>query len=181
MPQIVTGLSSLHSLMYKIVVGGNIVKGLWQGIKSLASWLWDKVTGWISGIWDGIKNFFGISSPSKEMAWIGEMLVKGLAGSIETSGDEAVSASERLVRDIGDVMNSLGEGMETAIPTDFHLNAKSTVLPAGDTSAFSEQRMPLIHIEQMFVRSEDDIRKVSQELYNLIEAGSRAQGRFSPA
>jgi len=81
-----------------------------------------------------------------------------------------VSASERLVRDIGDVMNSLGEGMETAIPTDFHLNAKSTVLPAGDTSAFSEQRMPLIHIEQMFVRSEDDIRKVSQELYNLIEA-----------
>jgi len=43
----------------------------------------DKVTGWISGIWDGIKNFFGISSPSKEMAWIGEMLVKGLAGSIE--------------------------------------------------------------------------------------------------
>ena len=109
------------------------------------------------------------------------MLVKGLAGSIETSGDEAVSASERLVRDIGNVMNSLGEDMETAIPTDFHLNAKSTVLPAGDTRALSEQRMPLIHIEQMFVRSEDDIRKVSQELYNLIEAGSRAQGRFSPA
>ena len=27
-------------------IGGNIVKGLWSGITQLASWLWDKVSGW---------------------------------------------------------------------------------------------------------------------------------------
>ena len=37
----------------------------------------------------------------------------------------------------------------------------------------------LINIQQMIVRSEDDIRRISQELYNLMQTGSRAQGQFS--
>ena len=39
----------------------------------------------------------------------------------------------------------------------------------------------LITIQQMIVRSEDDIRKISQELYNLIQTGSRAGGRIITA
>ena len=39
----------------------------------------------------------------------------------------------------------------------------------------------LITIQQMIVRSEEDIRKISQELYNLIQSGSRAQGHFTTA
>ena len=35
--------------------------------------------------------------------------------------------------------------------------------------------------DDRIVRSEEDIRKISQELYNLIQTGSRAQGRFSTA
>lgn len=88
-------------------VGGNLVKGLWQGIQQLAGWLWDKVSGWISSIWDGICDFFGIHSPSDEMAWIGEMLVKGLSGSIEDNGGEAVKAAEAMSSDINDVMHGL--------------------------------------------------------------------------
>lgn len=38
----------------------------------------------------------------------------------------------------------------------------------------------LVSVGQMIV-SEDDIRRISQELYNLIQTGSRAQGRFSTA
>ena len=76
-------------------VGKNLVKGLWEGIQSLAGWIWDKVSSWASDLWSGIKNFFGIHSPSREMAWVGEMLVKGLSGSIEENGDEAVKAAEQ--------------------------------------------------------------------------------------
>ena len=39
----------------------------------------------------------------------------------------------------------------------------------------------LITIQQMIVRSEEDIRKISQELYNLMQVGSRAQGRIITA
>ena len=78
-PQIITGIvSALGQGVSQIAeVGANLVRGLWQGIQSLAGWIWDKVSGWISGIWDGILGFFGINSPSKEMAWVGEMLVGG--------------------------------------------------------------------------------------------------------
>ena len=94
-PQIIAGIvNAFTSSMGQIVnIGKNIVQGLWQGIQSLAGWIWDKVSGWISGIWDGICSFFGINSPSKEMAWVGEMLCRGLAGGIEDSAGEAVSAA----------------------------------------------------------------------------------------
>ena len=120
-PQIINGIvSAFGSLMYKIVeIGGNIVRGLWQGIQSLAGWLWDKVSGWISSIWDGICDFFGIASPSKEMAWIGQMLVDGLAGSITANGGEAVKAAEDMSKEINGVMSNLASDMETALPTSF--------------------------------------------------------------
>lgn len=114
-PKIIEGIvKAFGSLMYKIVeIGSNIVKGLWDGICGLASWLWDSVSGWISGIWDGICDFFGIHSPSKEMAWVGEMLVKGLAGSIDKNGDMAVRAAEGMSSDVSSVMNSLADDMKT--------------------------------------------------------------------
>ena len=119
-PQILSGLVSAFGkgVSQLANVGANLVKGLWQGIQSLAGWLWDKVSGWISSIWDGICDFFGIHSPSDEMAWIGEMLVEGLAGSINTNGKDAVAAAEGMSKDINDVMHSLADDMTTALPTD---------------------------------------------------------------
>ena len=180
-PQILSGLVSAFGkgVSQLADVGANLVRGLWQGIQSLASWLWNKVSGWISSIWDGICDFFGIHSPSDEMAWIGEMLVEGLAGSINTNGKDAVAAAEGMSKDINDVMHGLADEMTTALPTDFSVNGtvnrNDTISGAGFGSG------ALITIQQMIVRSEEDIRKISQELYNLIQSGSRAQGHFTTA
>ena len=73
-------------------IGLNLIKGIWNGIGDAASWLWGKVSGFCSDLMGKIKGFFGIHSPSTEMAWVGEMLVEGLAGSIEDNGGEAVKA-----------------------------------------------------------------------------------------
>ncbi|MGB4823926.1 MAG: phage tail protein [Leuconostoc mesenteroides] len=183
-PQIISGIVSAFSNgMGRIVeIGGNIVKGLWQGIQSLASWLWNKVSGWISSIWDGICDFFGIKSPSREMGWIGEMLVKGLAGSIDSHGDEAVKAAEAMSEDINDVMSGLADDMSTALPTNFSVDTSSVGTGVkADTSAVSGITGSLVTVQQMIVRSEDDIRRISQELYNLMQTSSRAQGQFNPA
>ena len=181
-PQIIGGIvrAFTNSMGSIVTVGGNIVKGLWQGIQSLASWLWNKVSGWINGIWTGIKDFFGIKSPSKQMGWVGEMLVKGLAGSIQDNGDEAVKAAEMMSEDINDVMTSLASDMSTSLPTDFSVNTSvGGVISNAATSSLGGVSGSLVTVQQMIVRSEDDIRRVSQELYNLIQTGSRAQGRFS--
>lgn len=58
-------------------VGENLVKGFWRGIQNLASWLWDKVTGFFNGIVDGVKNALDIHSPSGESEWMAEMFAKG--------------------------------------------------------------------------------------------------------
>lgn len=116
-PEIIEGIvTEFGNLMYKIVeIGGDIVKGLWEGIQQLASWLWDKVSGWISGIWNDIMGFFGIASPSKKMAWIGEMMARGLAVGIEKYGDVAVDAANSMSSEIMDTMQGIGESMDSMI------------------------------------------------------------------
>lgn len=144
-PQIITGIvSALGQGVPQIAeVGANLVRGLWQGIQSLAGWIWDKVSGWISGIWDGICSFFGINSPSKEMAWVGEMLVEGLAGAIDTNGKEAVHSAEHLAEDISSVMRGLSADMTTALPRRMDLN---TALHDIDTTPAIKTRTQTIDV-----------------------------------
>ena len=79
-PQIVSGIvSAFGSLVGEMVnAGANLLHGLWEGISSAASWLWDKVTGWASSLVDGIKGFFGIHSPSTVFAEIGTNMGEGV-------------------------------------------------------------------------------------------------------
>lgn len=175
-PQIIAGIvKAFGSLMYKIVeIGGNIVKGLWDGITELASWLWDKVSGWISGIWDGICDFFGIHSPSREMAWVGEMLVKGLAGSIDDNGDEAVKAAEGMAADIDGVMNDLAHDMQTALPTDFDVtgNVKSAMDGASGFSGFTIA----LNIATFNNYSSEDIRQLTNEVMETANQFAMRKG-----
>ena len=175
-PQIIAGIvKAFGSLMYKIVeIGGNIVKGLWEGITGLASWLWDKVSGWISGIWDGICDFFGIHSPSCEMAWVGEMLVKGLSGSIEDNGDEAVKAAEGMAADIDGVMNDLAHDMQTALPTDFDVtgNVKSAMDAASGFNGFTIA----LNIATFNNYSSEDIRQLTNEVMETANQFAMRKG-----
>ena len=176
-PQIIVGIVEAlgKGVSQMAEVGVNLVKGLWQGIQSLASWLWDKVSGWISSIWDGICDFFGIASPSKEMGWIGEMLVDGLAGSIKDNGKDAVKAAEGMSADITDVMHGLAEDMETALPTDFNVdgNVHSTVTGGlGDTANAGGFQL-VLNIATFNNYTTDDIHQLTNEI--MVTAGQFAK------
>ena len=142
-PQIISSLvqAFTQSIPRIVEVGANLVRGLWQGIQSLAGWLWDKVSGWISSIWDGICDFFGIASPSKEMDWVGQMLVEGLSGSLDKNGKRAVRSAEQIAKDINGVMQNLSADMTTGIPGRIDINAAvrdfSATAPADHRQAFN--------------------------------------------
>lgn len=176
-PQIISGLvSALGKGVSQLAeVGGNLVKGLWQGIQQLAGWLWDKVSGWISSIWDGICDFFGIHSPSDEMAWIGEMLVKGLSGSIDANGGEAVKAAEAMSADINDVMHGLAKDMETALPTDFNVdgNVHGTVSGGIADSAKVSGLQLVLNITNFNNYTNEDIHQLTNEI--MVTAGQFAK------
>ena len=59
-------------------VGGQIVEGLWEGIKDMGSWIKEKVTGFFGGIVDSVKGLLGIRSPSRVFAGIGGNMAEGL-------------------------------------------------------------------------------------------------------
>lgn len=89
----------LDSLPDIIEVGKNIVRGLWEGIKAMASWIGDKVSGFVGGLVDGVKGVLGIHSPSRVFAGIGQNMALGLGQGFERQ------------------MQSVTAGIQDAIPT----------------------------------------------------------------
>ena len=198
MPEIITGIVNALSegISQVTEVGANIVRGLWNGIQSLAGWLWDQVSSWISGIWDGIKDFFGIASPSKQMAWVGSMLVEGLAGAIDKDGDKAVAAVDDMATgmiaevesEMAKVNASLADGIGD-IETGFTARATIQEVAASIPSSLNAGRMGAgataggettvtnhFHIAALQVREEADVKKVAKELYNMQKTKTRSKG-----
>lgn len=138
-PSIIDSLVDAFSSIWDkfTTVGENLVKGLWEGIQGLAGWLWDNVSNWASGLWDGICGFFGIHSPSRKMMWMGQMLVDGLANSINDYGDTAVDAAVDMADNVLTAFNDMSDGVN-AIDRNFNSGVKlSTEFENPDFSKLS--------------------------------------------
>ena len=107
-PQLVTSVLNMMATIAKTIweslpdiieVGKNIVRGLWEGIKAMASWIGDKVSGFVGGLVDGVKGVLGIHSPSRVFAGIGQNMALGLGQGFERQ------------------MQSVTAGIQDAIPT----------------------------------------------------------------
>ena len=87
LPQLVRSVLDMMATVVKtflgsipdiVDVGKQIVKGLWEGIKAMGSWIKDKVGGFVGGIVSNVKGVLGIHSPSRVFAGIGENMALGL-------------------------------------------------------------------------------------------------------
>lgn len=87
LPQIVRSVLDMMATIVKtfvsslpdiVDVGKQIVKGLWEGIKAMGSWIKNKIGSFFSGIVSGVKGKLGIHSPSRVFAGIGENMALGL-------------------------------------------------------------------------------------------------------
>lgn len=108
LPQLVQGTLKMVDTIVKafvdslpdiIEVGCDIVRGVWEGIAALGSWLYDKVSGFFGGIVDGVKGMLGIHSPSRVFAGIGKNMALGLGEGFDKQ------------------MQSVSAGIQSAIPT----------------------------------------------------------------
>lgn len=108
LPQLVQGTLKMVDTIVKafvdslpdiIEVGRDIVRGVWEGITALGSWLYDKVSGFFGGIVDSVKGMLGIHSPSRVFAGIGQNMALGLGQGFEKQ------------------MQSVTAGIQNAIPT----------------------------------------------------------------
>ena len=104
---VVDGIKSLPSKLLNI--GRDLVTGLWNGITNKLSWLKQKISGFASSVLDSIKGFFGVNSPSKETAWIGDMLDQGLAKGVLDNAKDPVKAMQRVS---GSVLDAATNGID---------------------------------------------------------------------
>lgn len=128
--QVFSTIAKLPGMM--VDIGANIVKGIWNGISGMASWLWNKISGWCSSIFDNIKNFFGIHSPSKLFAdKIGKMLGLGLGEGFDDSLSSVYKDMERAVNYENDKLTSNLTNNQM-IKTQIEDNRQSTLKSIDD-------------------------------------------------
>lgn len=79
---IVSGFRNYYSNMGE--VGKNLIEGLWNGIKDMTAWIKKKIKGFGKDVLDGLKDFFGINSPSRVMSdQVGKNLALGIGEGFE--------------------------------------------------------------------------------------------------
>lgn len=96
-------------------VGRDLVEGLWNGISDMVGWIGDKISGFGDSVLGGLKDFFGIASPSKVMRdEVGKFLPAGIAIGIEDSTLSAVksvrSMADKLRNTAVEILNGMTSG-----------------------------------------------------------------------
>ena len=86
-------------------IGENLVRGLWNGISNMTDWVISKVQGFGENVLQGLRDFFGIASPSKVFAEMGGYMAQGLGLGFE------------------DEMAAVTDQMRDAVPTSFDVTA----------------------------------------------------------
>lgn len=109
---LITGIANAVPVLLKSVgeIGLNLVKGLWQGISNAKDWVLSKIKGFGSSILDGLKNIFGIHSPSAETDYQGQMLAMGLIVGLNKKKKKVNETAEDIAQDLLDTAeNTLKE------------------------------------------------------------------------
>lgn len=113
---LVTGIvNKIKEIVEKVKnIGKEIVEGLWNGIKSMGTWIGEKIKGFGSDVLDGLKDFFQIKSPSKRMEKeVGYELPRGIAVGVKKRAKSALSSMKDLaVNMIGAARDGMGKDTE---------------------------------------------------------------------
>ena len=111
-----------------INIGKNIVQGVWNGIKSMASTFMNNVKNFFSGIVDGAKSALGIHSPSREMRdEVGKWIPAGVGVGIE--------------RAMPDLERQLQEDMENLTNVKFTPKIDSTLELANSINSMNQRNI----------------------------------------
>lgn len=170
-------------------IGINLIKGLWDGIKNMTSWITGKLKEFSGNILGGIKKFFGIHSPSKKMAEVGGYMAEGMAEGIEDGTDNVTEAGEKAgtafadsftsnasdgindgANDVNDSFDALSKTIETQKNRLGSLESqyKSAVLTFGKTStqAYAVGRQ-IITLSRELAENESKVKNLDDSYKGL--------------
>jgi phage-related protein len=149
MGEAVTYMESLPAKFFTL--GGNIIKGMWDGISGMSQWFRDKFSQWISAtLPEWAQKLLGIASPSKVAAEeIGKPFVQGIMQGI-LDGSTALRGTIREVA-----------GAMTFAPFGYQNNTAPATVGAGNinVSVYVDRVAGDVDIDEMAYRVAERIRR----------------------
>ncbi|EPZ37816.1 putative tail tape measure protein [Anoxybacillus ayderensis] len=158
-----------------VEIGKDLLRGIWNGMSNMADWLWDKVRSMLSGLTDKIKNFFGIRSPSRLFAEYGGYLSQGLAIGITDDAKLAENSVVDMAKRVAKAGQQIGNiALPSIKPAAIQHVVETNVV--GNVTSAASGTGPTIIIENMVVRNDEDIYRISRELYSISQSSRKARG-----
>lgn len=142
-PQIIGGIVSaiVGSIPQIVSAGFQLISGLWTGIANAKDWLLGQIGGFVGDVVGGIKDFFGIHSPSRRLRdEVGDELPAGIGVGIKRSEDEALKPLQELnvkmLRTVDDIPPlKINQLVTSDIPSEMAIAQKlKTSVPMSFTS-----------------------------------------------
>lgn len=164
LPQIVFAiLNGIGKAVTAVVdIGRNIVFGVWQGIQSMASWLYEQVSNFFSSIVNRAKSVLGIKSPSRVFAEIGVNMAEGVGVGFQ------------------DAMNNVSKQIQSSIPIEMKTDVNTTIstnivngLVGGLSSVIGSNSQVSKPITLQVVL---DSKVIAQTIFNPLKEVSRQRG-----
>lgn len=154
-------------------IGKHLIDGLWQGILNTKDWLLNKIKSFAKTITDGIKDFFGIHSPSRVMRdEVGKNLMLGMANGITQNGGIVSSAMLRVSKSLANTPFAMPQIVSgTVAPYFVNSVGSATVNAKNDTS--QNQSTPQILKEEIYNLNQTELMRV---IYKLVKGGERLNG-----
>ena len=146
-------------------VGGNLLKGLWNGIANMKEWLVNRIRSLGSTVTAALKEVLGIHSPSTVFRdQIGKNLALGLGEGFEKT------------------MGKVKKEMQGSVPTSFDIQAN-----LNGVKNFALQQIPSekksnndivinLTIEKFTNNGTQDIKKLADEISTIIATQIRRKG-----
>lgn len=150
-------MNTVRSLPGKIASAGkDVVRGFWDGIVSMGTWIKNKVTGFFNGIVDGVKDALQIKSPSRVFAGIGKFSGEGFVQGLDRMRSKVAQSGQRLA--------------DSAIPSKTELPLPMTMKPKTSNvdSSDSENFSTMMEMFMQFMESQNKPSDSNGDTYIVI-------------
>jgi len=117
---ITTAINSIGGFITNAVnAGKNLIDGIAKGISDAKDAVFNKIKEICSGALDAVKSFFGIKSPSRVMASMGDYMMQGMQNGIERAGgavvDAATTIADKISTGMSNSLQNVSDGAQSVV------------------------------------------------------------------
>lgn len=142
----------------------NLMKGLWEGILKAKDTVVNKIKEVCEGALNAVKNFFGIKSPSRVMAQMGNYLMEGFENGIANAGAGVVAEAQRVNSAVANAFGVDDFGINPTVGTAGSFSNNTIGGTAGSRSGFGS----VVVNQNVVANTPIDLQIINQRLGNAV-------------